>query len=190
MLGLVDNLGIAGVLLDVLQIYVGILAATILFIATNAGRHRRLAYHVLDGVLPAAAGRLPQAPPAFKTPWLALVVFAGFVPDPRAAARAGGLPRHDVLVRRDALVHGRARVCHPAAAAGSAGKSCSSGRDRISASAGVDWPVFAFLGGIGDALAWLVVVVQDPPTRYAGLGWLAIGLVVYVVYRRRVSMRR
>ena len=34
---LVENLGIAGRLLDVLKIYVGVLAATILFIATNAG---------------------------------------------------------------------------------------------------------------------------------------------------------
>ncbi len=36
-LGLVENLGIEGTLLDVLKVYVGILAATILFIATNAG---------------------------------------------------------------------------------------------------------------------------------------------------------
>jgi len=36
-LGLVENLGISGTALDVLKVYVGILAATILFIATNAG---------------------------------------------------------------------------------------------------------------------------------------------------------
>src|SRR5204863_21128 len=36
-LGVVENLGIGGALLSVLKIYVGILAATILFIATNAG---------------------------------------------------------------------------------------------------------------------------------------------------------
>ena len=32
------------------------------------------------------------------------------------------------------------------------------------------------LGGLATGLAWLVVVVQTPPTRYAGLAWLAIGL--------------
>ena len=38
--------------------------------------------------------------------------------------------------------------------------------------------------GSGPALAWLVVVVQDAPTRYAGFAWLAAGLVFYVLYRR------
>jgi APA family basic amino acid/polyamine antiporter len=51
---------------------------------------------------------------------------------------------------------------------------------------GYDWPLFAVFGGLGTGIAWLVVVVQDAPTRYAGLGWLAIGFVVYAVYRRRV----
>src|SRR5206468_9348996 len=36
-LGLVENLGLHGALLQIAKIYVGILAATILFIATNAG---------------------------------------------------------------------------------------------------------------------------------------------------------
>ncbi len=36
-LGVVENLGVSGLLLDALEIYVGVLAATILFIATNAG---------------------------------------------------------------------------------------------------------------------------------------------------------
>ena len=36
-LGLVENIGLEGALLDGLEIYVGVLAATILFIATNAG---------------------------------------------------------------------------------------------------------------------------------------------------------
>ena len=36
-LGLVENLGLHGVVLDIAEYYVGILAATILFIATNAG---------------------------------------------------------------------------------------------------------------------------------------------------------
>src|SRR5213079_1927893 len=49
---------------------------------------------------------------------------------------------------------------------------------------GVDWPLFAIVGGFGTAAAWLVVVEQDAPTRYAGLGWLAFGFVFYVAYRR------
>jgi len=30
--------------------------------------------------------------------------------------------------------------------------------------------------------------VQDAPTRYAGLGWLAFGFAIYAVYRRRVGI--
>jgi APA family basic amino acid/polyamine antiporter len=39
---------------------------------------------------------------------------------------------------------------------------------------------------LGTGLAWIVVVVQTPDTRVAGLAWLAIGFLVYAVYRRRV----
>jgi APA family basic amino acid/polyamine antiporter len=52
---------------------------------------------------------------------------------------------------------------------------------------GVDWPLFAIVGGLGTGIAWLVVVVQDAPTRYAGLAWLAVGFVFYPLYRRRLG---
>jgi APA family basic amino acid/polyamine antiporter len=52
---------------------------------------------------------------------------------------------------------------------------------------GVDWPVFAIVGGLGTGIAWIVVVVQDAPTRYAGLAWLVAGFAFYVVYRRRIG---
>jgi APA family basic amino acid/polyamine antiporter len=51
--------------------------------------------------------------------------------------------------------------------------------------AGIDWPLFAVLGGVGTAVAWLVVVVQEASTRWVGLGWLAVGFIAYIVYRRR-----
>jgi APA family basic amino acid/polyamine antiporter len=52
----------------------------------------------------------------------------------------------------------------------------------------VSWPLFAVLGGLGTGLAWLVVVVQDAPTRYAGLAWLTAGFVFYTLYRRRLGL--
>ena len=54
-LGVVANMDL-GTLQGAAEIYVGILAATILFIATNAGNDRRLAAHLLDGPVPPAAG--------------------------------------------------------------------------------------------------------------------------------------
>src|SRR2546422_5381236 len=78
-LGLVENLGIHGTLLSVTKVYVGLLAATILFIATNAGviGASRITYAMASyRQLPEGFRRLH---PKFKTPWLSLVVFAGFV---------------------------------------------------------------------------------------------------------------
>ena len=81
MLGVVENLGISNeTLLDTLQVYVGILAATILFIATNAGviGASRITYAM------AHYRQLPQVfrrvHPRFRTPWISLIVFAGIVP--------------------------------------------------------------------------------------------------------------
>src|SRR5438094_7030161 len=76
-LGLVENLGLSGFLLSAAKVYVGILAATILFIATNAGviGASRITYSMSTyRQLPEVFRRLH---PKFKTPWLSLVVFAG-----------------------------------------------------------------------------------------------------------------
>ena len=78
-LGLVENLGLSGFALDAIKIYVGILAATILFIATNAGviGASRITYSMASyRQFPEVFRRLH---PRFKTPWLSLVVFAGVV---------------------------------------------------------------------------------------------------------------
>jgi len=53
---------------------------------------------------------------------------------------------------------------------------------------GVSWPLFAIVGAFGTGVAWLVVVVQDAPTRYAGTAWLLVGLLFYVLYRRRLKL--
>jgi APA family basic amino acid/polyamine antiporter len=184
-LGVVDNLGITGVLLDVLQIYVGVLAATILFIATNAGiiGASRITYSMASyRQLPGAFRRLH---PKFKTPWLALVVFAGFVSIlvllPGEVDFLGTMYSFGAMlsftVAHAAVIQLRRR---------DRGEEPTF-RARPSLRIGdVDWPLFAFVGGAATFLAWIVVVVQDAPTRYAGLGWLAIGLVIYVVYRRQV----
>jgi APA family basic amino acid/polyamine antiporter len=49
---------------------------------------------------------------------------------------------------------------------------------------GVSWPLFAIVGGLATGISFLVLVAQNPATRWAGLGWLSAGLVAYVVYRR------
>jgi basic amino acid/polyamine antiporter, APA family len=51
---------------------------------------------------------------------------------------------------------------------------------------GVDWPLFAIFGALGTGAAWIVVIVEKPGPRWAGLGWIIVGLIGYVVYRRLV----
>ena len=112
-LGVVQNLGIEGGLLDALEIYVGILAATILFIATNAGviGASRITYAMATyKQIPEVFRRLH---PRFKTPWLSILLFAGVAPIAGDPARRRRIRRDAVLVRRDAVVHRRARVAGP-----------------------------------------------------------------------------
>jgi basic amino acid/polyamine antiporter, APA family len=184
-LGVVEHLGIGGVLLDTLKIYVGILAATILFIATNAGviGASRITYAMAGyRQLPEAFRRLH---PKFKTPWLSLVVFAGLVSIlvllPGQVDFLGTMYSFGAMlsftVAHASVVALRRRYPDQ--------ELLFQARPNLRAR-GVDWPVFALFGGLATGLAWLVVVVQSPGTRYAGLAWLVLGFAVYVVYRRRV----
>jgi APA family basic amino acid/polyamine antiporter len=184
-LGLVDNLGLQGALLDAAQIYVGVLAATILFIATNAGviGASRITYSMSTyRQLPEVFRRLH---PRFKTPWLALVVFAGMAPIaillPGDVTFVGTLyafgATFSFTVAHASIV--RLRML-PAGEEGTLGRS----RPNLRV-AGVDWPLFAIIGGIATAVSFVVILVQNEATRWTGLGWIVFGLVGYVAYRRR-----
>ena len=167
------------------EIYVGILAATILFIATNAGviGASRITYAMASyRQLPAVFRRLH---PRFRTPWIALIVFGGIISTlvllPGQTNFLGDMYAFGAMLSFTIAHASIVALRHRTAT-----RSSSSGPARTSASGGVDWPLFAILGGLGTAAAWLVVVAQKPGARYVGLGWLAIGFVVYWVYRRRV----
>ena len=186
-LGLVENLGLHGVTLSVAKVYVGILAATILFIATNAGviGASRITYAMSSHrQLPELFRRLH---PKFKTPWLALLVFGAI--GPTIFLLSGKV---DFLGRMYAF---GAMLSFTIAHASIIALRV---KDRTGESAwrawpnltirGVSWPLFAIFGGLGTGIAWLVVVAQDAPTRYAGFAWLAVGFVFYVIYRRRAGL--
>jgi APA family basic amino acid/polyamine antiporter len=186
-LGLVENLGLHGSLLSIAKIYVGVLAATILFIATNAGviGASRITYSMSTyRQLPEVFRRLH---PKLKTPWLSLIVFAGAIPV--LFVLSGKV---DFLGRMYAF---GAMLSFTIAHASVTRLRVKQRREEIPWRAwpnvrvgGVNWPVFAILGGLGTGIAFLVVIVQDAPTRYAGLGWLALGFVFYPIYRRRLGL--
>ena len=184
-LGVVENLGLEGLTLDVAEIYVGVLAATILFIATNAGviGASRITYSMASyRQLPE---RLRTLHPRFKTPWLSLVLFAGIAPIllllPGDVNFIGTLyslgatlsftVAHAALVRLRMLDGDESEVVFRAYP-----------NIRVG---GVAWPLFAIAGGVATGASFLVLVVQNATTRWVGLGWMVLGLIGYVVYRRR-----
>jgi basic amino acid/polyamine antiporter, APA family len=186
-LGLVENLGLHGSVLSAAKVYVGILAATILFIATNAGviGASRITYSMSTyRQLPEVFRRLH---PKLKTPWLALIVFAGA--GPTVFLLAGQV---DFLANMYAF---GAMLSFTIAHASVIALRAKGSNDELEWRArpnlrfrGIDWPLFAILGGIGTGLAWLFVVVEKPGPRYAGLAWLAAGFVFYLLYRRRLRV--
>ncbi|MDE3189870.1 MAG: amino acid permease [Acidobacteriota bacterium] len=186
-LGLVEHLGIGGTLLSVLKIYVGLLAATILFIATNAGviGASRITYAMAGyRQLPAVFRRLH---PKFKTPWLSLLVFAGFVSIlvllPGKTNFLSTMYSFGAMLSFTVAHAAVIRLRRKRPDEELAFKARPNLRWR-----GVDWPLFAIVGGLGTGLSWIDVVVQYPSTRYAGIGWLVLGFAVYVAYRRKLGI--
>jgi len=49
---------------------------------------------------------------------------------------------------------------------------------------GTSIPVLAVVGALGTATVWVVVVLTHAAGRTVGLSWMAVGIVVYILYRR------
>jgi APA family basic amino acid/polyamine antiporter len=183
-LGVVQNLGVEGSLLGALEIYVGILASTILFIATNAGviGASRITYAMATyRQLPEVFRRLH---PRFKTPWLSILLFAGVLPI------AVILPGDVTFV--GTLYSFGATLSFTVAHASLIRMRMRPGTEEMLYRArpnlrfrGIDWPLFAIFGGAATGVSFCVIVVQNPTTRWVGLGWIVFGFALYALYRRQ-----
>jgi len=184
-LGIVKHLHL-GPLQHAGEIYVGLLAATILFIATNAGiiGVSRLVYSMgLHRQVPEGLRRLH---PKFRTPWIGIILFGGIACltiIPGQATFLGNMYAFGAMlsftIAHLAVI--RLRIKEPARARPYRGP----GTLRI---AGRPLPVFALLGGLGTFLAFATVTVLHLTVAGAGVGWLAIGILVYVIYRHRQGL--
>jgi APA family basic amino acid/polyamine antiporter len=185
-LGLVENLGVGGVLLSALKVYVGILASTILFIATNAGviGASRITYAMASyRQLPEVFRRLHGK---FKTPYVSLLFFAGVIPIivllPGKTDFLGTMYSFGAMLSFTVAHAAVVALRHRRRDEELVFRARPNLRWRK-----VDWPLFALFGGLGTGLSWLVIVIQDAATRWAGLAWLIAGFVTYAVYRRRLG---
>jgi basic amino acid/polyamine antiporter, APA family len=185
-LGIVNNLGLGGALTTGLRYYVGVLAATILFIATNAGLIgiSRLSWSLSEHrQLPGAFSSLHRR---HRTPAFTIVfysVIAGALLIPGQIDLLGNLYSFGAMlsfttahVSIVALRVRRPEVERPYRAPWNV---------RIR---GSDIPLSACLGALGTFAAWISVVVLHGEARTVGIPWMLAGIVLFVVYRRRSGL--
>jgi basic amino acid/polyamine antiporter, APA family len=185
-LGIVENMGLSAGLTDLLRYYVGVLAAVILIIATNAaligvsrltfsmGQHRQL------------PERIRQVHPRFKTPYVAILVFSAVAV---LAILPGQVDFLATMYSFGAMLS--FTVAHVAVA-----RLRQVNPDRARpwmpplnfSWRGAKLPLTAVLGGIGTFAAWAVVISLDLGTLAAGATWMAMGLVTYLLYRRHQGL--
>ena len=184
-LGVVENMDL-GSLQGPAEIYVGILAATILFIATNAGLLgvSRLTYSMgQHRQLPEGLRRLH---PRYRTPYVAIGVFglvACLTILPGQADFLGTIYAFGAMlsftVAHLAVIS--LRVTDPDAERPWTGPGSLPVRGRR-------LPLYSIVGGLGTGIAFIVVNVLNLTTLIAGSIWLTIGITSYVVYRRNQNL--
>jgi APA family basic amino acid/polyamine antiporter len=191
--GIVQNLGL-GPLTTPVSYYVGLLAGTILIIATNAGLIgvSRLTYSM--GVHRQFPDFLRTVHPTWRTPWVAIVIYTiaaiGMI---EAAKLAGG---QGVAFLGNLYAFGAMlsfTIAHASVFALRVRKSKRDPEQPFRAPLNMrvgdyDIPLFALFGGLGTFAAFLVVAALFPAVRWAGLGWLVLGMLVYVAYRKRQGL--
>src|SRR3954470_17099968 len=168
------------------QLYVGLLAATILFIATNAGiiGVSRLVYSM--GLHRQVPDRLRQVHRRDGTPCFGILVsgaIACLTLIPGQAEFLGNMYAFGAMLSFT-IAHiavARLRVKEPDHERPYRGP----GTLRIR---GLELPLFAVAGGIGTGLAWVTVTLLHVDVALAGLTWLALGVIVYVTYRKRQGL--
>lgn len=175
-----------GPLQQPIEIYVGLLAATILFIATNAGLIgvSRLVYSM--GIYRQLPDRLRQLHPKYGTPWIGIVVFglvACLILIPGQADFLVLLYAFGAMLSFSVahLAVIRLRLADPDRVRPYRGP----GSLRV---AGRDLPLFAVVGLIGTGGAFVVTVVRNIDVTIVGVTWLALGMVVYLLYRRNQGL--
>ncbi|MGD9735749.1 MAG: amino acid permease [Solirubrobacterales bacterium] len=185
-LGIVENLGLAHGPTEVLRYYVGVLAAVILLIATNAaligvsrltysmGQHRQLP----EG--------LRQVHPKYRTPYIAILIFA-------VVAIITLLPgQTDFLATMYSFGAMLSfTIAHVAVIQLRRRQATAERRwkPRLNITAfGFELPLTAVLGGFGTFAAWIVVMALNPRTLFVGTGWMLAGILVYVLYRRNQGL--
>jgi APA family basic amino acid/polyamine antiporter len=184
-LGVVKALHL-GPLQGAAEVYVGLLAATILFIATNAGLIgvSRLVYSM--GIHRQVPDRLRRLHRRYGTPWIGILLFGAvaivtLIPgqaDFLAKMYSFGAMLSFTIAHLSVIRLRKIAPDYPRPYRGP-------GNVHV---AGFELPLFAVLGGIGTAISFVVVTVLNLTVALAGVAWLALGIGLFVVYRRNQGL--
>ena len=184
-IGVVEQMDL-GPLQQPAELYVGLVAAVILFLATNAGLIglSRLVYSM--GIYRQLPDRVRQLHPRFRTPWVGILTFGGvaiLALIPGQADFLGQMYAFGAMLSFTIahLAVMRLRASQPDFPRPYRGPGNVTVR-------GYDLPVFALVGALATGTAFLVVTVLNPVIAAAGTAWLVLGVVVYAVYRRRQGL--
>ncbi|MEO8688472.1 MAG: universal stress protein [Solirubrobacteraceae bacterium] len=181
-LGVVKQIDL-GPLQGVGEIYVGLLAATILFLATNAGLIgvSRLTYSM--GIHRQLPDRLRQLHPKYRTPWIGILLFSAIAIGTILPGQEGFLGNLYAFGALLSFTFAHASVARLRAKKKDVVRPYRGpGNLQIR---GYDAPVFAIVGGTFTFIAFVVIAVLYPTVSVFGVGWLVLGIAVFVTYRRR-----
>ena len=184
-LGVVKNMDL-GVLQQPTQIYVGLLAATILFLATNAGviGVSRLVYSM--GVHRQMPDGLRTLHPRFGTPWVGILLFSGLAALAVIPGQAEFLSNMYAFGAMLSFTIAHVSVIALRRREPDFDRPYR-GPGNITIG-GVSYPLFAIVGGLGTGIAFVVVVGLHPAVALAGVGWMVSGLIIYPLYRRNQGL--
>ena len=179
-------------LANILKPLIAILAGTILLIATNAGLIgiSRLSYSL--GQRKLAPKIFSTIHPRFQTPFFSIILFSligmlilvpGFFSS-TVFENVGALYAFGSLLAfmfsHSAIISLRIREPETPR------PFYLRGNIRIKK---YSIPVTAVLGLILTAIVWIVIVITQPYSRWVGIIWMAIGLIIYFVYKKITANR-
>jgi len=188
--GIAANLPLV-LLQDVLKPLIAILAGTILLIATNAGLIgiSRLAFSLGNHrLVPPALSRIH---PRFKTPYISIILFSVIA----ILILLPGFFEADVFKNMGALYAVGSLLAFMFAHASIISLRIRrpelprpfklGGNIKIK---GRELPISALLGICALALIWIIILITQPYSRWVGLGWMVLGIIIYYIYRKRENL--
>jgi APA family basic amino acid/polyamine antiporter len=165
---------------------IAVLAGTILLIATNAGviGISRLAFsQSTHGLVPPLLSKVHGR---FKTPYVAIIVFSLIA----IVLLLPGFFATDVFANMGALYAVGSLLAFTLAHASIIGLRIR--RPEMERPFKLGWnirikgreiPVSAIIGLLATSTIWVIILVTQEYSRWVGLGWMAVGLVIYFLYR-------